>query len=80
MSVVTYQIKTTRVTRSNEGFPSCECGAVFIVEDHFRKKKSKEVYATVARCSDERCPKAETGYIGEDYNDLKRVVNRILNQ
>lgn len=75
MTVVTYQIQTTRVQRSNHGFALCECGSPFIIEDHFRKRKPKEVYATVARCSNEKCPMAKTGYIGYDYDDLKVRVN-----
>lgn len=75
MAVITYQINTTRIERSNEGFRLCFCGSPFIIEDHFRKRKLKEVYATVARCSNPECEYADTGYLGYDYDDLKKRVN-----
>jgi hypothetical protein len=77
MGIMTSTMSTIRVVRDNKPFPKCKCGSEFIIEDHFRKRKPKELVGTVARCETRGCINSEEGYLGYDYNDLlKRVIGQ----
>ena len=78
MGIMTCTVNTTRVERSNEGFPLCKCGQPFQVYDHYRKRKPKEIYASVAACPTPSCEYHDSGFIGYDYDHLKKKVNEFL--
>lgn len=74
MGMLIYQINTYREQRDNSCFPKCRCGADFIIEDHFKKRRYKELVGTVARCETAECQFSTEGYLGYDYDDLLKRV------
>lgn len=56
--------------------PLCECGGKLTAVNHFRKRKRSELVATVAQCDNPKCKNHNEGYIGYDFDDLKKRIEK----
>lgn len=73
MSIMTVTMSTIRVELPDE-LPLCTCGGKLTAVNHFRKRRPKELVATVALCDNKKCRNHMEGYIGYDIEDLKKRI------
>lgn len=78
MTVITYQVNTIRKrVELPEDLRKCSCGGNMIAEDHFRKRKPKELYGTASWCDNPECEYHKEGFLGYDQDDLIRKMRKV---